>query len=72
MIAAISSSGIVNLFIWIVVAGLIFFVLNWLIDYAKTPEPFNRVLKVVIAIGAVLIVINALLALTGNPVVKIG
>lgn len=72
IIAAISANSVVNLFIWIVVAGLIFFILNWLIDYAKTPEPFNRVLKVVIAIFAVLVVINALLSLTGNPVVRIG
>lgn len=72
MIAAISGSEIVNFVVWIIVAGIIFFLLNWLIDYAKTPEPFNRVLKVVIAVVAVLVIINALLALTGNPIVRIG
>ncbi len=72
MIAAISGSDLVTFVIWLVVAGLIFFLLNWLIDYCKVAEPFNRVLKVVIAVAAVLVVINALLALTGNPVVRIG
>ncbi len=72
MLASISGSDVVNFFVWVVVAGLILFLLNWLIDYVKVAEPFNRVLKVVLAVFAVLVIINALLALTGNPVVKIG
>jgi predicted PurR-regulated permease PerM len=72
MITSISGNDVVSLFVWLIVAGLIFFLLNWLIDYVKVPEPFNRVLKVVIAVVAVLVVINALLALTGNPLVRIG
>ncbi len=72
MLAAISGSDVVNFFVWVVVAGLIFFLLNWLIDYVRVAEPFNRVLKVVLAVMAVLVIINALLALTGNPIVKIG
>jgi len=72
MIAAISGSEIVNFVVWLIVAGIIFFLLNWLIDYVKVAEPFNKVLKIIIAVAAVLVIINALLALTGNPVVKIG
>lgn len=72
MIAAISGSEIVNFVVWLIVAGIIFFLLNWLIDYVKVAEPFNKVLKIIIAVAAVLVIINALLALTGNPIVRIG
>lgn len=69
LLAVISGEALVGVVIWLIVAGLIFFLLSWLIDYCKTPEPFNRVAKVVIAIAAVLLVINALLGLAGKPIV---
>lgn len=72
MIAAISGSDVVNLIVWLIVAGVIFFLVSWLVDYVKVPEPFNRVIKIIMAVAAVLLVINALLALTGNPIVRIG
>lgn len=72
MIAAISGNDLVNLVVWLIVAGLIFFLVSWLIDYAKVPEPFNRVIKVIVAVVAVLILVNALLTLIGHPMVRIG
>lgn len=38
MLSAISGSDLVNFFVWLIVAGLIFFLLGWLIDYAKVAE----------------------------------
>lgn len=69
LFAAISGSTIVNVVIWLLVAGVIFWLLNWLIDYVGVPEPFHKVAKVVIAIVAVLLIVNALLALAGRPLV---
>ena len=70
LLAAISGEALVGVVIWLIVAGLIFFLLTWLIDYCKTPEPFNRVAKVIIAIAAVLIVINALLGRAGKAFIS--
>ena len=69
LLGAISGSTIVNVVIWLLVAGVIFWLLNWLIDYVGVPEPFHKVAKVVIAIVAVLLIINALLSLAGRPLV---
>lgn len=69
-LAAISGSQVVDVVIWLIVAGVIFWLLNWLIDYVGVPEPFRKVAKVIIAIVAVLLVINALLALAGHPLVS--
>lgn len=67
LIAAVSGSTLVSAVIWIIVAGLIFWLLSWLIDYAGIGEPFNKVAKVVLALVAVVILINALLTVAGKP-----
>ena len=67
ILAAISSSTLVNAVIWVIVAGVIFGLLFWLIDYVGLPAPFNKVAKVIIAIAAVIILINALMMLVGRP-----
>lgn len=68
LIAAISGNDLVNFVVWLVVAGLIFWLLTWLISYIGLGEPFTKIARVVIALIAVLIAINALLSLTGHHV----
>lgn len=67
--ALISGAAAVRLVIYLVVFGLIFWLLWWLIDFVKVPEPFNKVARVVLAILAVLVVINGLLMLLGTPLI---
>jgi hypothetical protein len=67
ILAAISGRSIVTAVVWVVVAGIIWWLLNWLLDYCKVPEPFNRVGKVILAILAVLVLINAILIVVGRP-----
>lgn len=69
MFAAISGQTLFSVVIWIVIAAVIWGLVNWLVGYIGVPEPFNKVIRVVMAIVAVLICINALLALTGHPLV---
>lgn len=64
--AAISGSALLNVLIWIIVLGVIFWLLNWLIDYCKLPDIINKVAKVILAIAIVVFLINALLGLTGG------
>lgn len=70
MLAAISGQALVNAFIWVVVAAVVWWLLNWLLGYIGVPEPFNKVAKVILAVLAVVILINALLTLTGQPFIR--
>lgn len=62
----ISLSGAVTLILYLVVAGVIFWLLTWLIDYCGVPEPFRKVARIILAVLAVLVVIGALLSLVGG------
>lgn len=66
LLAVISLGGLVPLLINIVVVGLILWLLFWLIGYVGLPEPFAKVARVILAVVAVIWLINLLLGLTGN------
>ena len=57
---------LVSLVIYLLVVGLIVWLLMFLIDYVPVPDPFNRVAKIIIMVVAVLIVIILLLGLVGE------
>lgn len=69
-LAAISGDQLINAVIWIVVAGVIFWLVTWLISYVGLPEPFAKVAKVIVAVVAVVFLINALLSLAGKPFIN--
>jgi cytochrome b subunit of formate dehydrogenase len=62
----ISLSAMVTVIIYLIVAGLVFWLLWWLVGYVGLPEPFRRVANVVLAIAAVLVVIGVLLSLVSG------
>ena len=69
----ISGSGLISLLVGIIVVGLIFYLLWWLIGYCGLPEPFNKVARVILAVVAVIFLINVLLQVAGmTPIVRIG
>jgi len=69
-LAVISGQDFIQTIVWIVIVALIFWLLNWLIAYCSVQEPFAKILRVVLAVAAVLFVINVLLGLGGHaPVV---
>lgn len=64
-LAALTLSGLLPLLIQLVVAGLIFWVILWFIGYVGIPEPFNRAARIIVALVAVIYVVNLLLSLSG-------
>jgi peptidoglycan/LPS O-acetylase OafA/YrhL len=60
-------SNLLSVLIWLIVIGVIFYVLWWLVGFLGLPEPFNKVARVIIAIVAVIFLINFLLPLAGQP-----
>ena len=53
--------------IYLVVVGLIFWCIWWFIGYVGVPEPFNKVIRVVMGLVALIIVVGLLLSLVGHP-----
>jgi len=69
IIAAISGQAVINAVIWLIIAAVVFWLISWLISYIGVPEPFNKVIRVILAILAVVICINAILTLVGHPMI---
>jgi hypothetical protein len=63
----ISLSAVITVVIYLVVAGLIFWLLWWLVNYIAPPEPFRKVANVILAVAGVLVVCGILLSLVGGP-----
>lgn len=51
----------------IVAAALIVWVLFWFIDWVALKEPFNKVAKVLIMALGIIVLVNAILIVFGNP-----
>lgn len=62
----ISITAAVSVFIYLLVAGLIFWLMYWLLGVVAPPEPFHKIATVVLAVLAVLVVIGILLSLVGG------
>ncbi len=67
----ISLSAAVTLIVYLIVAGLIFGLLWFLIGYCGLPEPFDKVCRVVLMVIAVLVLIGILLTfVNGQPLFR--
>jgi len=66
----ISGSALGSLLLTLVIVGLICYLLWWFIGYIGLPEPFNKVARVLIALVAVIYLINLLLSLGGHPLIR--
>lgn len=70
ILAAISGSSLVGAVIHLIIIGLIVWILFWALSQIGLPEPFNKVVRVVLVLLAAIFVINFLLGLTGNPIIQ--
>ena len=66
----ISGAALINIVVYLVIVGLIFWLIWWFLGYVGLPEPFNKVARVVVGLVAVIILINLLMGLTGTPLFK--
>jgi hypothetical protein len=65
----IAGSDLLSLLLTLIVVGLICWLLWWFIGYAGPPEPFNKVARVIIALVAIVFLINVLMGLGGHPLI---
>lgn len=59
-------TSLVNIIVALLIIGGVCYLLWWLVGYIGLPEPFNKVARVIIAVVAVLFLINLLLGLAGG------
>lgn len=65
-LAALSVGGLVPLLIEVLIVAAVCWLLWWLVNYLAPPQPFLKILQCIIAVVAVLYLINLLLGLSGN------
>ena len=68
----ISGSLVLSSLITLVIVGLICWLCWWFISYIGLPAPFDKVARVLIALLALIFLINFLLGLTGAPLINWG
>jgi hypothetical protein len=68
----IEGSALLSALITLVVVGLICWLVWWFISYIGLPAPFDKVARVLVALVALVFLINFLLGLTGSPLIKWG
>jgi hypothetical protein len=66
----IAGSTLITLLVTLVIAGLIFWLLWWFLGVCGLPEPFNKVARIVVALVAVVYLIDMLMGLNGHPLLR--
>jgi len=60
--------NIIQLILWVIILGSIYWVIDWGRKRLGLPEPFNNILEWVLIIGIVVFAINLILTLVGQPI----
>lgn len=68
ILAAISMNSLISVLIYLVIIGLVFYAIWWFIGYVGLPEPFNKIIRVIVGLVALVVVVGLLLDLAGTPV----
>ena len=66
ILAAISGESLMWLVVEVIVVGLIFWLIQWGLGQIGLPEPFAKVVKVIMILAVVVFLINALLSVGGH------
>lgn len=70
MIAAITGGTIVQAVVWLLIAAVIYVVLDWAIKKMALGEPITKVLTILLVVLVVVIVLNALFLIAGHPLIS--
>lgn len=69
ILAQINGDLVIHSLLYLIVIGVVFGLLWWLITYCALPAPFDKVARVVLAVAAVIILIGVLLGMVG-PLIR--
>lgn len=57
---------LIGLLTYLVIWGLVLYVLWWGLGQIGLPEPFNKIARVLLVIGTVVVLVNLLAGMTGR------
>lgn len=60
------------LLVTLIILGVVFWLVIWLVDWIAIPEPFNKVIKVVIGLVCVLYLVGILFGVAQLPTLRLG
>jgi hypothetical protein len=63
-----TGNGLLGLLVQLVIVGLIIWLCLWFVSWVGIPEPFNKVIKVIIGLVCLVYLINVLLGIGGGHV----
>lgn len=63
--------GIIGLLVTVIVLGLVFYLLWWLIGVVGLPEPFNKVAQIIVALVVVVVLLSLLFGGLNIPVLRL-
>ena len=66
----IDGQALVNILIYLLVWGLVLYVLWWGIGKIGLPEPFGKVATVVLVVLTVVVLLNLLFGFIGAPLIR--
>lgn len=61
--------SVIALIVTLVLMGLVFWLVLWFVDYVGLPEPFNKVIKVIVGLVILLYLLGVILG--GAPIVPV-
>lgn len=70
MLAQVSGEAVVHTLLYVVILGVVFWLLWWLVSYLAPPEPFAKVARAILAIAAVIVLISVLMGMAGHPIIR--
>jgi len=66
----IDAHGLIGILVYLVVWGLILWVLWWAIGAVGLPQPFAKIATVVLVLITVIVLLNLLFGFTGTPLFR--
>ena len=66
----VDGQTLISILIYVVVWGLVLYVLWWGVGRIGLPEPFNKIATVVLVLLAVVVMLNLLFGFMGTPIFR--
>jgi ABC-type multidrug transport system permease subunit len=67
---SLNGQDALNLVIQLVLVGLCFWLILWFIGWVGVPEPFLKVIKVILGLVVLIFLINLVMGMGGHPLIK--
>ena len=62
---------LISLIITLVILGLIMWLVMWFVGFVGVPEPFRKVIIVLVGLVVFIFILNILLSLVGHPIMNV-